>query len=116
MILSGGGSICAWQVVTLMFEPAEGSGSAIAIDVADIATVNTRNAYRTGRSFKRAWLGDLQEPAGIDTRAAVGRRSTCILGGCVMSKNIVLVHGGFVDGSGWKGVYDVLSGDGYDVS
>ncbi|HXM07113.1 MAG TPA: alpha/beta hydrolase [Candidatus Acidoferrum sp.] len=33
-----------------------------------------------------------------------------------MSKNIVLVHGGFVDGSGWKGVYDVLSGDGYDVS
>ena len=21
-------------------------------------------------------------------------------------KNIVLVHGGFVDGSGWQGVYD----------
>jgi pimeloyl-ACP methyl ester carboxylesterase len=31
-------------------------------------------------------------------------------------KNIVLVHGGFVDGSGWKGVYDILRGDGFDVA
>jgi pimeloyl-ACP methyl ester carboxylesterase len=30
--------------------------------------------------------------------------------------NIVLVHGGFVDGSGWKGVYDILRKDGYNVS
>ena len=22
-------------------------------------------------------------------------------------KNVVLVHGGFVDGSGWQGVYDL---------
>jgi hypothetical protein len=22
--------------------------------------------------------------------------------------NVVLVHGGFVDGSGWQGVYDLL--------
>ena len=29
---------------------------------------------------------------------------------------IVLVHGGFVDGSGWQGVYDVLRKDGYDVT
>jgi pimeloyl-ACP methyl ester carboxylesterase len=29
---------------------------------------------------------------------------------------IVLVHGGFVDGSGWQGVYDVLRRDGYDVT
>src|SRR5688500_6752628 len=29
---------------------------------------------------------------------------------------IVLVHGGFVDGSGWQGVYEVLRRDGYDVS
>ena len=29
---------------------------------------------------------------------------------------IVLVHGGFVDGSGWQAVYDILRGDGYDVS
>ena len=30
--------------------------------------------------------------------------------------SIVLVHGGFVDGSGWRGVYDILKKDGYDVS
>jgi pimeloyl-ACP methyl ester carboxylesterase len=29
---------------------------------------------------------------------------------------IVLVHGGFVDGSGWQAVYDILRGDGHDVS
>src|SRR4030081_990462 len=31
-------------------------------------------------------------------------------------KNIVLVHGGFVDGSGWEGVYSILKKDGYNVS
>ena len=31
-------------------------------------------------------------------------------------KNIVLVHGGFVDGSGWQGVHDILKKDGYDVT
>jgi pimeloyl-ACP methyl ester carboxylesterase len=31
-------------------------------------------------------------------------------------KNVVLVHGGFVDGSGWEGVYNVLSKDGYNVT
>src|SRR6202048_1573777 len=30
--------------------------------------------------------------------------------------NIVLVHGGFVDGSGWRGVYDILKKDGFNVS
>jgi pimeloyl-ACP methyl ester carboxylesterase len=29
---------------------------------------------------------------------------------------IVLVHGGFVDGSGWEDVYRILRKDGYDVS
>jgi pimeloyl-ACP methyl ester carboxylesterase len=31
-------------------------------------------------------------------------------------KNIVLVHGAFVDGSGWKGVYDILVKDEYNVT
>ena len=31
-------------------------------------------------------------------------------------KNIVLVHGAFVDGSGWKPVYDILVKRGYHVS
>jgi len=30
-------------------------------------------------------------------------------------KNIVLVHGGFVDGSGWEPVYKILKKDGYSV-
>ena len=32
------------------------------------------------------------------------------------SGTVVLVHGGFVDGSGWQGVYDHLTKDGYSVS
>jgi pimeloyl-ACP methyl ester carboxylesterase len=32
-----------------------------------------------------------------------------------MSKSIVLVHGGFVDGSGWEGVYQILKKDGFEV-
>jgi pimeloyl-ACP methyl ester carboxylesterase len=31
-------------------------------------------------------------------------------------KNVVLVHGGFVDGSGWQKVYDILKKDGYNVT
>jgi pimeloyl-ACP methyl ester carboxylesterase len=31
-------------------------------------------------------------------------------------KNVVLVHGGFVDGSGWQGVYKALKRDGYAVT
>lgn len=32
------------------------------------------------------------------------------------AKNVVLVHGGFVDGSGWQGVYNLLKKDGYNVT
>src|SRR5882762_6386687 len=32
------------------------------------------------------------------------------------AKNVVLVHGGFVDGSGWEGVYKILKKDGYTVA
>lgn len=31
-------------------------------------------------------------------------------------RNVALVHGGFVDGSGWRKVYDLLIADGYNVS
>jgi pimeloyl-ACP methyl ester carboxylesterase len=31
-------------------------------------------------------------------------------------KNIVLVHGAWADGSGWRGVYDNLVRDGFNVS
>ena len=32
------------------------------------------------------------------------------------ARTVVLVHGGFVDGSGWEGVYKILKKDGYTVS
>ena len=31
-------------------------------------------------------------------------------------RNIVLVHGAWADGSGWKGVYDILVNDGFNVT
>ena len=31
-------------------------------------------------------------------------------------KNVVMVHGGFVDGSGWEGVYQILRKDGFTVT
>ncbi len=33
-----------------------------------------------------------------------------------LAATIVLVHGGFVDGSGWEGVYKILKKDGYNVT
>jgi len=32
------------------------------------------------------------------------------------TSNVVLVHGGFVDGSGWESVYQILTKKGYEVS
>ena len=32
------------------------------------------------------------------------------------TRNVVLVHGGFVDGSGWQKVYSILKKDGYNVT
>ena len=34
----------------------------------------------------------------------------------VSEMTVVLVHGGFVDGSGWEGVYKILKKDGYSVA
>ena len=31
-------------------------------------------------------------------------------------RNVVLVHGAWADGSGWRGVYDILTKDGYNVT
>ena len=38
------------------------------------------------------------------------------VGAATSVRNVVLVHGGFVDGSGWEGVYRVLKRDGYTVT
>jgi pimeloyl-ACP methyl ester carboxylesterase len=37
-------------------------------------------------------------------------------GSSLEARTVVLVHGGFVDGSGWEGVYKILRNDGYNVA
>lgn len=48
--------------------------------------------------------------------AMVGGLATAQAAGPSGVKNIVLVHGEFVDGSGWEAVYQILHRDGYDVT
>ncbi len=58
----------------------------------------------------------------IFSKAAVGLTALFLSSAAVTApalaeaQNIVLVHGALVDGSGWRGVYDILSRDGYNVS
>src|SRR5271163_2046147 len=58
----------------------------------------------------------------IQFAAALGAGLLCMAAGAAAPsapapvKNIVLVHGAFVDGSGWRPVYDILVADGYNVS
>lgn len=48
--------------------------------------------------------------------AAFGLAVSGVSAGAAPVKNIVLVHGAWVDGSGWKPVYDFLTKDGFKVS
>src|SRR3989441_9357514 len=47
---------------------------------------------------------------------SVSRGKEIIMAENVGAKTVVLVHGGFVDGSGWEGVYNILRKDGYNVA
>src|ERR1700724_893908 len=47
---------------------------------------------------------------------SVGENTVAQTKSTAVVKNIVLVHGGLVDGSGWKDVYKILKKDGYTVS
>jgi len=55
---------------------------------------------------------------GIDLFAVNKTEKENIMNGTRESsvKEVVLVHGGFVDGSGWEEVYKILKKDGYTVS
>jgi pimeloyl-ACP methyl ester carboxylesterase len=58
----------------------------------------------------------------ISRKTAIGLAATLLFSAAVTSRaladanNIVLVHGALVDGSGWRGVYDILTRDGYNVN
>jgi pimeloyl-ACP methyl ester carboxylesterase len=46
----------------------------------------------------------------------VKRRKELAMPATSTPRNVVLVHGGFADGSGWEGVYRILRKDGHTVS
>jgi hypothetical protein len=48
--------------------------------------------------------------------AALCLVSTAVPASADPLKNIVLVHGAWVDASGWKPVYDILKKDGFNVT
>jgi pimeloyl-ACP methyl ester carboxylesterase len=58
-------------------------------------------------AYVREWMTREQSPQEVYMSQAKAVGSV---------RNVVLVHGGFVDGSGWQGVYDALKKDGYSVS
>ena len=47
---------------------------------------------------------------------SVGENTMAQTKSTAVVKNIVLVHGGLVDGSGWEAVYNILKKDGYTVT
>jgi pimeloyl-ACP methyl ester carboxylesterase len=67
-------------------------------------------------------------PMGISTRIiygamaivtillSIGENTMAQTKSTAVVKNIVIVHGGLVDGSGWEGVYNLLKKDGYAVT
>jgi len=54
--------------------------------------------------------------ASVASLALGANASAALAADAAKVKSVVLVHGGFVDGSGWAGVYDLLKRDGYDVT
>lgn len=52
----------------------------------------------------------------VSTIFALGAGSAAVAAPAGAIKNVVLVHGSFADGSGWRGVADILLKDGYRVS
>ena len=67
--------------------------------------MNTINRVRTGLTAIVILVASL-----VWTHAGVSAEAPTPI------RNVVLVHGAFVDGSGWRPVYDILIRDGYAVS
>src|SRR5436305_13507676 len=73
---------------------------------------NVRNYFLTAAKRRRV-LGLLPI---ITFVLGVGGSVVAQTGPSARVRNVVLVHGGFVDGSGWEGVYKILKRDGYTVA
>src|SRR3982074_804600 len=73
---------------------------------------NVRKYFQTAAKHRRIF-GLLQIIAFV---LGFGGSVVAQTGPSAAVKNVVLVHGGFVDGSGWEGVYKILKKDGYTVA
>jgi hypothetical protein len=47
--------------------------------------------------------------ASFDDHSDLYQRKEIVMAESLKATNVVLVHGGFVDGSGWEGVYKILA-------
>jgi pimeloyl-ACP methyl ester carboxylesterase len=65
------------------------------------------------KSIKTIVLGAV---AGVAASSLAGGQQAAQPPGAGAAKNVVLVHGAFADGSGWRGVYDELTSRGYRVT
>src|SRR5262245_56517454 len=98
---------------------AKSSGSALLIRPFSISGIGSRHkslrkrdsGSRTGYCMAAAWK---TMDHSVHGELTGNRRSTMSTKNAVPA--VVLVHGGFVDGSGWEDVYRILKKDGYDVS
>ena len=85
-------------------------GHAGSVDQADMAVFGCRLGIDGRHASPR--VGARQPQVRADERRS--RRVSRLKGSVVSS--IVLVHGGFVDGSGWEGVYQILRKSGHAVT
>jgi pimeloyl-ACP methyl ester carboxylesterase len=74
--------------------------------------IRTRNST-TKKMKKQTFMSSLKR--GIIALIAILFSTTAVINAQTV-KNIVLVHGAFADGSGYKGVYDILTKQGYHVT
>lgn len=75
----------------------------------------------TGRRFRKDIMNKLAKKmvliiTALILAAVLTDSAARAQGDRIRIKNIVLVHGAWADGSGWKGVYEILTRDGYNVS
>ena len=86
--------------------------------IAELVGIGSSAARSTSRILALQNLRDLVW-ANVFSRRRRGSLELGFPAGGIMTgkpKTVVLVHGGFVDGSGWEGVYSILRKHGYPVS
>src|ERR1700747_2665388 len=108
-----------------MFSRSERCGSGDAI----YQTLQTKTTFRLSNRWNGGYhMKNNAMAMGVKTRIiysvlaimtiilSIGENTMAQTKPTTLVKNIVLVHGGFVDGSGWQRVYNTLKKDGYTVT